>query len=139
MQKLLAGHVLSDIGYSPSLLSQKTLERVQGMCLAAKNIITGSLEAWEETQLRTGMAVTVRNVLKQRHARNALFSKDLIGLRNDLALRRELRKPLDKVRLNLFSLICLFVSSEVCIQLTQSEFTLHIKFSKNFFMGFLLV
>ena len=89
--------MLSDIGYSPSLLSKSTLQKVQKLCLSAKGIELSSLDVSEETKMQTGMAVTVKNVLKQRLARDTLFTKGLIGLRNDLALRRELRKPLDKV------------------------------------------
>lgn len=44
--------------------------------------------------------MTVQKLLKQRHARKSLFSNEVIGLRSDLSLRRELRKPLDKVNMD---------------------------------------
>ena len=56
-----------------------------------------SLDSSEQNKLNQGLACSVRHVLKQRSAKSALFEKDLTGLRNDLALRRELRKPLAKV------------------------------------------
>lgn len=96
-RRLSPGHLLSEIGYSPSLLSRKTAEKVEKLCLSASGIDPATLDVTEETKLKTGMAMTVQKLLTQRHARDKLFEKDVIGLRNDLALRRELRKPLDKV------------------------------------------
>lgn len=98
LKKLSPGHVLSNIGYAPSLLSKKTLKRVQDAVLKARDIDPNSLDVSELQKLRSGMAVSVRNCIKQRFAKRALFMEDLIGLRNDLAMRRELRKPTAKVR-----------------------------------------
>ena len=98
MKKLSPGHVLSEIGYSPSLLSKKTLKKVETLCLEASNINPSSLDSTEENKLQTGMAMTVQKLLKQRHARHKLFEKDFVGLRSDLALRRELRLPIEKVQ-----------------------------------------
>ena len=95
--KLFPGSILAEIGYSPSLLKRSTLKRVQEACLACKRIESRTLEPSEEVKLQTGMAATVRKVFKNRSARNELFLKSLIGLKNDLGLRRELRKPVDKV------------------------------------------
>lgn len=97
MKKLSPGYMLSEIGYSPSLLSESTLSRVKELCLQAKNIKPDSLEPAEEIKLQNGMAVTVQHIWKQKKSRERLFDQDLIGLRNDLRLRRELRKPMDKV------------------------------------------
>ena len=99
MLKLTPGHVLSDIGYSPSLLSKKTLEKVENLCLKASNIDPSTLDSTEANKLQTGMAMTVQKLFKQRQAREKLFKKDFIGLRSDLALRRQLRLPLEKVRI----------------------------------------
>ena len=101
MKKLTPGHILSEIGFSSVLLSKETLSRVQDICLKNKNIDKESLDRSEQVKLQTGMAVTVRSVLKQRDARRKLFQGNLLGLRNDLALRKELRKPNDKVRIPL--------------------------------------
>ena len=98
MKKLTPGHILSEIGFSSVLLSKETLSRVQDICLKNKKIDKESLDRSEQVKLQTGMAVTVRSVLKQRDARRKLFQGNLLGLRNDLALRKELRKPNDKVR-----------------------------------------
>ena len=99
LAKLSPGHVLSDIGYSPSLLSKKTLKKVETLCLKASAIDPASLDSTEENKLQTGMAMTVQKLLKQRHAREKLFQRDFIGLRSDLALRRELRLPIEKVKI----------------------------------------
>jgi hypothetical protein len=71
-----------------------------------------TLDSTEESKLKTGMAMTVQKLLKQRHAREALFKKEFIGLRSDLALRRELRQPLEKVR-NFIALPDRFVATKV--------------------------
>ena len=101
MKKLTPDHILSEIGFSSVLLSKETLSRVQDICLKNKNIGKESLDRSEQVKLQTGMAVTVRSVLKQRDARRKLFQGNMLGLRNDLALRKELRKPNDKVRIPL--------------------------------------
>ena len=36
LQKLSPGNILSDIGFAPRLLSKRSLQRVQDVCLAAK-------------------------------------------------------------------------------------------------------
>ena len=115
LQKLSPGNVLSEIGFSPSLLSKRTLKRVQEVCLGAKGINPESLDSSEQYKLNHGLACSVRHVLKQRGAKAALFEKDLTGLRNDLALRRELRKPVAKVRTCWTFNYLIMLDSAVCI------------------------
>ena len=67
--------------------------------MKASGIDPASLDSTEENKLQSGMAMTVQKLLKQRHAREKLFQKDFIGLRSDLALRRELRLPIEKVNI----------------------------------------
>ncbi|XP_065679177.1 uncharacterized protein DDB_G0283697 isoform X3 [Hydra vulgaris] len=99
-RKLCPGNILAEIGYSPSLLKKSIVERVQDACFSCMRIESRFLEPSEEVKLQTGMAATVRKVFKNRSARKDLFLKCLTGLKNDLALRRELRKPVDKIGSN---------------------------------------
>lgn len=97
LRKLSPGNVLTEIGYAPTLLSKKTLKHVQDTCLKTRGINPESLDTNEQNKLKVGMATMVRDVLKQRVAKDALFDKEMIGLRNDMSLRRELRKPISKI------------------------------------------
>lgn len=99
-KRLSPGAVLAKIGFAPTLLSKETLNLVQDKVLAASNLSRDQLTAKEATTLNSGLAGAVQACFRQRQARVDLIQQRLgrsLGLRSDLAVRRELQKPMHKV------------------------------------------
>jgi len=107
-RRLHPGAVLSEIGFSPALLSKKTLQLAHDKVLEANNLTREGMTEEEQVVLNTGISATVQACLHRRRLREQLAGTKLkksFGLRTDLQARRELMKPVDKLGMR-FDVFC---------------------------------